>query len=158
LEEKERAESMKRTVERLSGLLSADELAFMKVLGQVVDERGDRAVSETARRLGLKPTRGWDLFRSIQRKAQSLERPVASLAPRRMKPSAPSRKSLDLEPTLPPSADGITVDHVSEASASHRFALVKLESIDEYDSLFGIAGAMAREEGFEKFLKKISDI
>src|SRR5512140_347439 len=55
LEEKERIESMKRTVDQLASLLSEKELAFMRMLGQVVDELGDRAVSETARRLGLKP-------------------------------------------------------------------------------------------------------
>jgi DNA-directed RNA polymerase specialized sigma24 family protein len=58
LEERERIESMKHTIEHLSALLSKEELAFMRMLGKVVDEMGDRAVSETARRLGLKPTKG----------------------------------------------------------------------------------------------------
>jgi hypothetical protein len=42
LEEKEKVESSKRTVEQRSRLLLPEELAFMKMLGQVVDEPGDR--------------------------------------------------------------------------------------------------------------------
>jgi hypothetical protein len=52
--------------------LSPEENAFLKHLQDVLDESGPRAISEAARRSGLTPTKGWDLFRKIQRKAKGI--------------------------------------------------------------------------------------
>jgi DNA-directed RNA polymerase specialized sigma24 family protein len=156
LEEKERAESMKRTVEQLSALLSADELEFMRMLGQVVDELGDRAVSETARRLGLKPNKGWDLFRRIQRKAHSLETPPAVAAPRRMKQAAPQKERSDRDLSIQAtSIDRSAVGHVSESRMPPSAAAPMFSLAPRPDPLFEIAGAMAREEAFERFMNNL---
>jgi len=50
--------------------LSPEENLFLKHLQEVLDESGSRAISEAARRSGLTPAKGWDLFRKIQRKAR----------------------------------------------------------------------------------------
>jgi hypothetical protein len=52
--------------------LSPEENAFLKHLQDVLDESGPRAISEAARRSGLTPAKGWDLFRKIQRKARGM--------------------------------------------------------------------------------------
>lgn len=153
LEEKERMESMKRTVEKLSRLLSAEELAFMKMLGQVVDELGDRAVSETARRLGLKPEKGWDVFRRIQRKAQSLEEPAPLLIDGKIGRRAASKKIRDAEP--PPfaaSARKGSIESARESAPAPRSVLLKLEALEGPSELFGVAAAMVKEEAFERFV------
>lgn len=49
--------------------LTSEEKGFLLVLQSVLDEMDQRAVSEAARRLGISPAKGWDLFRKIQRKA-----------------------------------------------------------------------------------------
>jgi hypothetical protein len=51
--------------------LSPEEYTFLKHLQDVLDESGSRAISEAARRSGLTPAKGWDLFRVIQRKAKA---------------------------------------------------------------------------------------
>jgi DNA-directed RNA polymerase specialized sigma24 family protein len=58
--------------ERLRGImaeLTTEEKEFLLVLQSVLDEMDVRAVSEAARRLGMDPAKGWDLFRKIRRKA-----------------------------------------------------------------------------------------
>ncbi len=151
LEEKERIESMKRTIERLSTMLSEIELVFMKALGQVVDELGDRAVSETARRLGLKPAKGWDLFRRIQRKAQSLETPIeipaSARIARKQRPAPAPRKAQDIKRA--------SLDHVAESKEAARSEISRLRVGEGFSPLFSIAVAMAREEGFERFIVNI---
>jgi hypothetical protein len=52
--------------------LSPEENTFLKHLQDVLDESGPRAISEAARRSGLTPAKGWDLFRKIQRKARGI--------------------------------------------------------------------------------------
>jgi len=52
--------------------LSTEENVFLNHLQEVLDESGPRAISEAARRSGLTPAKGWDLFRKIQRKARGL--------------------------------------------------------------------------------------
>ncbi len=154
LEEKERMESMKRTVEKLSKLLSEEELAFMRMLGQVVDELGDRAVSETARRLGLKPTKGWDLFRRIQRKAESLEAAAPLIMTARIgsrvgagrktrTPMPPAAQAPVCKESMPPESD---------ATAAFGSVLAQMRPMEELPELFGLAGAMARGEAFERFV------
>ena len=49
--------------------LTPEERGFLLVLQSVLDEMDQRAISEAARRMGITPAKGWDLFRKIQRKA-----------------------------------------------------------------------------------------
>jgi len=57
-------------LEQISGELTDDEREFLMMLGNVLQEIESRAVSEAARRLGLPASKGWDVFRRIQRKAR----------------------------------------------------------------------------------------
>lgn len=155
LEEKERIESMKRTVEQLSRLLSEEERAFMKLLGQVVDELGDRAVSETARRLGLKPTKGWDLFRRIQRKAQSLEAPAQPPLLKKLRKEPAVHKEEKRQPAVEASIARAPLDYASDQGRRFPAAIFERGALPMSDPLFSIAGAMAREEAFERFIKNI---
>ena len=71
----ELAESVREIRAALSEIkkkLSPKENAFLKHLQDVLDESGPRAISEAARRTGLTPAKGWDLFRKIQRKAKGM--------------------------------------------------------------------------------------
>jgi hypothetical protein len=71
----ELAETLREIRAALSDIrknLSPGENAFLKHLQDVLDESGPRAISEAARRSGLTPARGWDLFRKIQRKAKGM--------------------------------------------------------------------------------------
>lgn len=54
---------------RIMAELTSEEKGFLLVLQSVLDEMDARAVSEAARRMGISPAKGWDLFRKIQRKA-----------------------------------------------------------------------------------------
>jgi DNA-directed RNA polymerase specialized sigma24 family protein len=153
LEEKERVKSMKRTIEQLSVLLSADELAFIKMLGQVVDELGDRAVSETARRLGLKPAKGWDLFRRIQRKALALEALPSLTSRRPVSPPAAAPVSGEIKTAAKAPLPRVSVDRAMDVSASTPLGMLGPTVGQESGTLFAIAAAMAREEAFARFLK-----
>jgi len=70
--------------------LTDAERAFLTMYGEVLEELGDRAVSETARRMGMKSDEGWNLFRKIQRKASRLD--LEGLHPR------PPQEAVTLEP------------------------------------------------------------
>jgi RNA polymerase sigma factor (sigma-70 family) len=61
-------------LERISGELTEEEREFLMMLGNVLQEIEARAVSEAARRLGLPASKGWDVFRRIQRKARKHRR------------------------------------------------------------------------------------
>jgi hypothetical protein len=71
----ELAESVREIRGALSEIkkkLSPKENAFLKHLQDALDESGPRAISEAARRTGLTPAKGWDLFRKIRRKAKGM--------------------------------------------------------------------------------------
>ena len=71
----ELAETLREIRAALSDIkknLSPEENAFLQHLQDVLDESGPRAISEAARRSGLTPAKGWDLFRKIQRKAKGM--------------------------------------------------------------------------------------
>jgi hypothetical protein len=71
----ELAETLREIRSALSDIkknLSPEENAFLEHLQDVLDESGPRAISEAARRSGLTPAKGWDLFRKIQRKAKGM--------------------------------------------------------------------------------------
>jgi len=71
----ELAETLREVRAALSDIkksLSTEENTFLGHLQDVLDESGPRAISEAARRSGLTPAKGWDLFRKIQRKARGL--------------------------------------------------------------------------------------
>lgn len=67
---KESEELMQKMLSRVERLLKADELSFLKELRIVAEMSESILVSETSRRLGLTPEKGWDIFRRIQRKVQ----------------------------------------------------------------------------------------
>jgi DNA-directed RNA polymerase specialized sigma24 family protein len=66
----ERVAMNTQLIKTISASLTEEEAAFLVTLGETIEEIGDRAVSETARRLGLTELKGWDVFRRIQRKAR----------------------------------------------------------------------------------------
>jgi hypothetical protein len=71
----ELAETVREIRAALSAIkrkLSPGEIGFLNHLQDVLDESGERAISEAARRSGLTPAKGWDLFRRIQRKAKGM--------------------------------------------------------------------------------------
>jgi len=77
----ELAESLREIRAALSEIkksLSPRENAFLQHLQDVLEESGPRAISEAARRTGLTPAKGWDLFRKIQRKARGLSARIES--------------------------------------------------------------------------------
>jgi hypothetical protein len=71
----ELAETVREIRAALSAIkkkLSSGEIVFLNHLQDVLDESGERAISEAARRSGLTPAKGWDLFRKIRRKAKGV--------------------------------------------------------------------------------------
>jgi hypothetical protein len=68
-------EQMRDLADRLLAVLAPAEAAFFLALTEVAGEAEMVAVTAAARRLGLVPAKGWDLFRRIQRKARRLEEP-----------------------------------------------------------------------------------
>jgi hypothetical protein len=86
----ELAETLREVRSALSEIaksLSTEENAFLNHLQDVLDESGPRAISEAARRSGLTPAKGWDLFRKIQRKARAV---ASRLAPEGRTSSEPT--------------------------------------------------------------------
>ena len=77
----ELAESVREIRAALSEIkksLSPEEKKFLEHLQDALDESGRRAISEAARRSGLTPAKGWDLFRKIQRKAKGISTKLES--------------------------------------------------------------------------------
>jgi len=57
-------------VSEIKKLLLPEEKTFLEHLQHVLDERVSGAISEAARRAGITPAKGWDLFRKVQRKVR----------------------------------------------------------------------------------------
>jgi hypothetical protein len=72
LELAESVREIRAAISEIKKNLSPKENTFLKHLQDVLDESGPRAISEAARRTGLTPAKGWDLFRKIQRKAKGM--------------------------------------------------------------------------------------
>jgi DNA-directed RNA polymerase specialized sigma24 family protein len=88
-------DEMSHDHERLRGImaeLTIEEKEFLLVLQSVLDDVDTRAVSEAARRMGMQPAKGWDLFRKIQRKA------IRGTVVER-------RRAMYTRPSIPPPAD-----------------------------------------------------
>ncbi len=64
------AEKARQTLESIMAQLDDEEKRFLLAMGEELDEFENRVVSKTARRLGLDPQEGWNIFRRIQRKAK----------------------------------------------------------------------------------------
>lgn len=88
----------RRMLERIESKLTPGEREFLAELHAVYEELDDRAVSEAARRLGLEPAKGWDIFRRIQRKATALREKPAE--PQPVVRSKVADESLDLEASI----------------------------------------------------------
>jgi DNA-directed RNA polymerase specialized sigma24 family protein len=56
--------------------LDEAEVGFFMILAEVHDELRHGEVSEAARRAGITPQKGWDIFRKIQRRFQDLDRAI----------------------------------------------------------------------------------
>ena len=63
-------EMMRRIAEQILASLSPQEAAFFLALADAQRETERTAVTAAARRLGIRPLQGWNLFRRIQRKAR----------------------------------------------------------------------------------------
>ena len=61
-------------IERIKRVLDEEETKLFMALKVIVEESDRAIVSEAARRIGLTPQKGWDVFRRIQRKAQKFGR------------------------------------------------------------------------------------
>jgi DNA-directed RNA polymerase specialized sigma24 family protein len=72
VEEAERMERLTNLTAELAAALDPDERRFFDLLGAVLEERDDIVVSEAARRAGMTPAQGWNVFRRIQRRADRL--------------------------------------------------------------------------------------
>lgn len=72
---REGREFMRDLADRLLATLAPSEAAFFLALAEVAREAETVAVTAAARRLGIAPLKGWDLFRRIQRQARRLQTP-----------------------------------------------------------------------------------
>jgi DNA-directed RNA polymerase specialized sigma24 family protein len=72
LTRKEEMEMMKRRRAQLLTALTEEEARFLLEFEVVLDELGDRAVSETARHLDLTPREGHNIIQRIERKAEKI--------------------------------------------------------------------------------------
>ena len=109
--------------------LSSEEKNFLLVLQSVLDEMDTRAVSEAARRMGLSPAKGWDLFRKIQRKASrkatkrdgDARLTVAKMsAPRELSVDESSQMCLEINELRPPYAPSASAPAPESVSAELR--------------------------------------
>ncbi|MHB8079556.1 MAG: sigma-70 family RNA polymerase sigma factor [Candidatus Krumholzibacteriia bacterium] len=83
-------ELMRDLADRLLAVLEPPEAAFFLALAEVAREAETVAVTAAARRLGLEPLKGWDLFRRIQRTARRLQAPPSFMvSAARLAPPAP---------------------------------------------------------------------
>jgi DNA-directed RNA polymerase specialized sigma24 family protein len=64
------AKMMRAIGDKILAVLEPEEQAFFLTLAEVMGVAEKAAVSEAARRLGLEPLVGWNIFRRIQRKAR----------------------------------------------------------------------------------------
>jgi DNA-directed RNA polymerase specialized sigma24 family protein len=145
MEGEEEIARMRTMIERIRQSLSPEEKEFMSAMGTVLEEMESRAVSETARTLGLPPEKGWDLFRRIQRKANSLY-PAVKIEERQSAPSqaapAPAAESAAFEAMV----------HYRSASPSKKRSAVP----SVLPSLLTLARFEARDAGFARMIGSLS--
>lgn len=147
--------------ERLRGImaeLTNEEKDFLLVLQAVLDEMDTRAVSEAARRMGMPPAKGWDLFRKIKRKAiraKAREKLTAeylrlSRAPDVLADLDISSASVMMEMPAPPAAES---GRLAEPLPMHA-SVPAGESIDL--SMRALAAFAAMDQAFTRFSSGLS--
>ncbi|MFN0151108.1 MAG: RNA polymerase sigma factor [bacterium] len=101
-------EMMSKIAEKILAELTPEEAALFLTLAELYDSAERAAVSEAARRLGIEPLRGWDIFRRIQRKARHLSDEFAEggrdVGLRRASEYIPESGPVMSEPPPPPRA------------------------------------------------------
>ncbi|MGA9118696.1 MAG: sigma factor [Bacteroidota bacterium] len=105
--EDEETKVMKRRIAQIMTKLDGNERAFLEQLQLVIEEMGDPAVSEAARRLDLPAAKGWDLLRKIRRKVQRQYPPLlreAAASPSRTAPKTEIVAEFALRYPVPGSA------------------------------------------------------
>lgn len=90
LGEEEWRAMMSDLAESILAELDPDEAEFYRALGEVMAEMEAGAVSEAARRCGIPPAKGWDIFRRIRRKARKHARRFEALRGTEAPPSVES--------------------------------------------------------------------
>jgi len=146
-------------LECISGELTEDEREFLMMLGNVLQEMESRAVSEAARRLGLPTSKGWDIFRRIQRKARKhraaflAEEGVSAVTEQPTMPAdlAPEMTALSLDRSLEekePSTEGLRFSLIRGKfpAPSQTPGKVALDS-----TMKSIALQFSRDEAFVRF-------
>ena len=160
LESEEEHARMKNMIDRIRNVLTPEESAFLGALGKVFIDLESRAVSEAARSLGLKPQKGIDVFRRIQRKAKKLFPGIDTdtiLLP--SPPPAKAAKMRDSELREPQVERPLIVAQEKSVFADSKamFSLRRPEMPRAHDSLLAIARSAAIEEGVARLMGRISD-
>jgi DNA-directed RNA polymerase specialized sigma24 family protein len=129
---------------KIMAQLTDKEKEFLLQMQIVLEEFDDRAVSETSRRLGIEPSKGWDIFRRIQRKAGQLKPPGAD----RLCAAEPAPA-----PAHPPAALRVSEQILDEGAVPFSLSPPELVS-GEIRSLARFAAVQA---GFAKIVAVLDD-
>jgi len=116
--------SVHAALAELQTQLSSEEKRFLLHLKDVLEDSGSRAISEAARRSGLTPAKGWDLFRKIQRKATHLPS-LGEL------PEAPAPSQAQVRSISPMGAD-LAVFSADPVDPISRFTVKELLQLESF--------------------------
>ena len=150
-------------INQICSELDEGESTFLLKLGETIEEIGDRAVSETARRLGLAEQEGWNTFRRIQRKAHKARiaqmehlRETLAEAPCIAMKEPETREESAAEQRRPRRAP--PAERGYERHPCMHMARKEPEATVPYDDLpmWQLAYATARDKAYTRFTSRLS--
>jgi DNA-directed RNA polymerase specialized sigma24 family protein len=147
------AKMMRAIGDKILAVLEPEEQAFFLTLAEVMGVAEKAAVSEAARRLGLEPLVGWNIFRRIQRKARPFTGEFESVE------AAPSGPWEELRSNLPDESETYELRPMRSMSMPQSRSM-ELSAFDRLGalgltSLLFLASACA-DAGFERFASSLS--
>jgi len=148
------AEMMRAIGEKILAALEPEEQAFFLTLAEVMGVAEKAAVSEAARRLGLEPLVGWNIFRRIQRKARPFTGEFESV-----EAAPPSGPCEELRSSPPDESETYELRPMRSMSMPQSRS-IELSAFDRLDAfgltpLLFLASACA-DAGFERFASSLT--
>lgn len=155
-------EMMRRIADQILATLDAREAAFFLALADACQEAEKVAVTAAARRLGIDPMEGWNLFRRIQRKARRhAEKYELTMEMEAMRPPQEA-------PTVPMAPRGVAaapieevrrepVSEDAEAPAAASPPMLDRPTASAESNWIILAAAGSATAGYERFAARLDD-
>jgi DNA-directed RNA polymerase specialized sigma24 family protein len=161
-------EMMRRIADQILATLDPREAAFFLTLADACQEAEKVAVTAAARRLGIDPMEGWNLFRRIQRKARRHAEKYEITMEMETMGSLPEAQALPEGPTTPMApcgAEAAPVEEVrrepasedAEAPAAASPPMLDRSAAPTASNWIILAAAGSATAGYERFAARLDE-